>query len=98
MAKILREHGFTEARRGQQFSGANGDPDVVGIPHYHLEVKSVEHLNIYEAMEQSKRDAREGEIPVVIFKKNNKEILVATRFEDWLRDREKERENHGEIQ
>jgi ribosomal protein L25 (general stress protein Ctc) len=36
-------------------------------------------------MEQSKRDAKDGEIPVVIFKKNNHEVLVQMRFEDFMR-------------
>lgn len=34
LASKLREYGF-EARRGQQYSGANGDADVVGLPQIH---------------------------------------------------------------
>ena len=44
-ASLLREYGY-DARRGQQFSGANGDADVVGLPDIHLEIKRVEKLNI----------------------------------------------------
>ena len=40
IAKILRDHGY-EARRGQQYSGANGDADVIGVPGVHIEVKRV---------------------------------------------------------
>ena len=31
LANLLKEYGY-ECRRGQQFSGANGDADVVGLP------------------------------------------------------------------
>ena len=65
LANILKKHGYT-ARRGQQYSGANGDADVVGIPGVHIECKRVERLNIHDAMQQSVRDARDGEVPVVI--------------------------------
>ena len=83
VAEILREHGY-EARRGVQYNGANGDPDVIGLPGHHLECKHVERLNIEEAMQQSRVDAREGEIPVVVHKRNRKKILITMEFEDYL--------------
>lgn len=82
-ARWLRDHGY-EARRGQQYAGANGDPDVIGLAGIHLEIKRVEHLNIVDAMDQSKRDARDGEIPVVMHRRNNCEWLVTMRAEDWI--------------
>ena len=84
LAQILRAYGF-EARRGQQFSGANGDPDVIGIPGYHIECKRVERLNIYEAMAQSINDARIGETPVVMHRKNREEWLVSMRLGDFIK-------------
>ena len=86
LARILREHGYT-ARRGQQFCGANGDADVVGIPGLHIECKRVEKLNIHDAMQQAVIDAREGEIPVVMHRKNRTEWLVTQRLDDWLEER-----------
>lgn len=84
LAHILQEAGY-EARRGQQYCGANGDADVVGLPGIHIEAKAVEALNIYKALEQSRNDARNGEVPVVIHKKNRQEILVTMTLPDWLR-------------
>lgn len=84
LAKLLRENGY-DARRGQQFSGANGDADVVGLPGYHIECKRVERLNLDQAMEQSVRDAREREIPVVIHRRNRGTWLVTMKIEDFLR-------------
>ena len=83
LAGILRDYGY-DCRRGQQYSGANGDADVIGLPGIHIEAKAVERLNIYDAMFQSKRDAREGEIPVVVHKKNNCNILVTMELEDFM--------------
>ena len=82
-AHLLKEYGY-DARRGQQFSGANGDPDVVGLPGVHIEVKRVEKLNLYEAVAQSARDAKEGEIPIVLHRKNREKWLVTMQFGDWM--------------
>lgn len=82
-AHLLREYGY-ETRRGQQFSGANGDADVVGLPGIHLEIKRVEKLNIDEALTQSVRDARENEIPVVMHRKNKTMWKITMRFDDWI--------------
>ena len=83
LAGKLRDYGY-DCRRGQQYSGANGDADCVGLPTIHIEAKAVERLNIYDAMAQSKRDARPGEIPVVIHKKNYCNILVTMELDDFM--------------
>ena len=83
LAGILRAYGY-ETRRGQQYCGANGDADVVGLPGIHIEAKAVERLNLYDAMAQSKHDARSGEIPVVMHKKNNCKILVTMELENFM--------------
>lgn len=82
-AHLLQKYGY-DARRGQQFSGANGDADVVGLPDIHLEIKRVEKLNIDDALQQSIRDAREAEVPVVMHRKNRTEWKVTMLFEDWI--------------
>ena len=82
-AQVCRNHGY-DARRGQQFCGADGSADVVGVPGFHMEVKRNEHLNLFDAVRQSVSDAREEEIPVVCHRKNNTEWLVTMRAEDWF--------------
>lgn len=82
-AHLLNKYGY-DARRGQQFSGANGDADVVGLPGIHLEVKRVERLNINDALDQSVRDARDGELPVVLHRMNRTEWKITMRFADWM--------------
>ena len=88
LANLLKEHGY-DTRRGQQFCGANGDADVVGLPGIHIECKRVERLDLYAAMEQSERDSREAEIPVVMHRKNRQDWLVTMRLSDWLEMYEK---------
>lgn len=83
LANILTAYGFS-CRRGQQFCGANGDADVVGLDGIHIECKRVENLNIIKAMEQAKKDARENEKPTVFHRKNGTEWLVTMRLEDWI--------------
>lgn len=85
LAKKLREFGFAGARRGQQYCGIQGDADVVGLPLLHLEVKRVERLNLYSAMEQSKRDAKKDEIPTVMHRKNRKDWLVTLELEPFMK-------------
>ena len=83
LAKALNEYGYN-CRRSQQFCGANGDADVVGLPSIHIECKRVERLNLYDAMAQSKHDARVGELPAVFHRRNNCKWLVTMELADWM--------------
>jgi len=83
-AHLLKEYGY-EARRSQQYAGINSDADVVGLPGIHIEVKRVEKLNVDTAMAQSIRDARDGEIPIVLHRKNRAKWLVTMPFEEWMK-------------
>ena len=84
LAGKLKEYGY-DCRRGQQYCGANGDADVVGLPGIHIEAKAVERLNLYDAMAQAKGDARAGELPAVFHKKNNCKILVTMELDDFMK-------------
>ena len=84
LAQVLKRLGF-ETRRGCQYSAANGDADVVGVEGLHIECKRVEKLNIDTAMQQSRRDARENEIPVVMHRKNHKTWLVTMDLVEFIR-------------
>lgn len=72
LASRLRLLGFENARRGVQYSGADGSADVEGLGGIHIECKLRERLNIEQAYDQSRRDAaRRGDIPVVMHRKTN---------------------------
>lgn len=86
LARLLRnEYGYKEAKRGQQYCGINGNADIVdALPGIHIECKRVERLNLYEAMSQAKRDAREDELPAVFHRKNHSDWLVVMTLDDWM--------------
>ena len=83
VAHFFKDYGF-DARRSQQFAGMNGDADVVGVPFLHLEVKRTENLHLDKAMEQSAGDAREGEIPVVIHRKDRQDWRITLTLESFM--------------
>ena len=85
LAKILRDkYGFEQVRRGQQFSGKNGDADIVGLPFVHIECKRVEKLNIDDALNQAKRDCKEGRTPAVFHRKNGEKWKVTLDLDDFM--------------
>lgn len=86
LASMFREHGFDDARRTAQYCGNTGDAsDVVGLPGIHIEAKHQEQMRLYDWMDQAKRDSKGTDnLPVVFHKKNNAEILVTMRLEDWM--------------
>jgi len=84
VANILKEHGYL-AHKGIQYDTARFEADVEGLPGIHIEVKRVEKLNIYEAMKQSERDAKEGEMPTVMHRRNRDEWKVTMLLTDWLK-------------
>lgn len=86
----LQEHGYN-TRRGQQYCGSNGDADIVGLDGIHIECKRVEKLHLYDAIKQAERDAREGEIPVVMHRKNREKWVVIMGLDDWIQMYEKGR-------
>ena len=49
IARILREEGY-DTKRGQQYCGAAGNADVIGLPGIHIECKRVEKLNLLDAV------------------------------------------------
>ena len=83
IVRMLREYGY-DCRRGQQYCGANGDADVVGLPGLHLEIKRVEKLNVENALRQAEADAKAGEIPVVMHRANREEWKVTLRLKDFM--------------
>ena len=87
LASFFRANGY-QARRTAQYCGNTGDAsDVIGLQGIHVEAKHCEQMRLYEWMAQAKRDAEAGgknALPTVFHKKNNAEILVTMRLDDWF--------------
>jgi len=82
LSSKLKEHGF-DTRRGQQYCGANGDADVIGLKGIHIECKRVEKLNVSNAMSQAIADCK-NDFPTIFHRKDREEWLVTMRLQDWV--------------
>ena len=83
LAHKLQEYGY-DTRRSVQYNGKDGQADIVGLPHIHIECKRQERLNIYDAIDQAKRDAKNGNIPTVFHRKNRCNWLVTMELDDFM--------------
>lgn len=79
LAQLLRNQGWMDARRGVQYSGLKGDADVVGVNGVHIECKRCQQVSDEKWLQQSEHDARLGEIPVVIYRRNHEQWKVLIR-------------------
>ena len=89
LAKELQSYGY-DTKRGQQYCGAEGNADVVGLPGIWIECKRAEQLRMKEWLSQATEDAisaskNEGRyiIPTVMHRRNNEAWLVTMRLDDW---------------
>jgi len=85
LANKLKEYGYNDARRTEQYCGIAGDADVIGLNGVHCEVKRREKLNIYDAISQAKTDAKNGDMPTVFHRKNRCEWLVTVTLDDYMK-------------
>ena len=83
LANKLKEYGYN-TRRGQQYNGLEGE-DVVGLDYIHIECKRVERLDLESAINQSKTDSKEGQLPTVFHRKNRSKWLVTMELDDWIK-------------
>ena len=84
LAHKLEEYGYN-TRRSVQYNGKDGQADVVGLPKIHIECKRVEKLNIYDAIDQAKRDAKNGDMPTVFHRKNRCNWLVTMELDEFMK-------------
>lgn len=88
----LKEYGYENVRRSQQYAGINNDADVVGMSDLiHIECKVTDngHGKSYEWLEQAQGDAREGEVPVVMHRRSSPKVrgkpwLVTMTLDDFI--------------
>ena len=83
LAHKLKEYGY-DTKRSVQYNGKDGQADVVGLPHIHCEIKRVEKLNISNAIDQAKRDAKNGDKPTVFHRKNHCNWLVTMELDSFM--------------
>lgn len=84
LANLLKDEGY-DCKRGQQFCGANGDADVIGLNGIHIECKRVERLNLKKAMNQAINDSKDGNMPTVFHRADREDWKVTMLFSDWIK-------------
>ena len=87
LARKLREYCY-ETRRTVQYNGKadEGQADLLGLPHVHIECKRTEKLSLYDAVNQAKRDSEGSDkLPVVFHRKNNCEWLAILPLDDFMK-------------
>ena len=86
LAKKLIELGWLCDRDGQQGQGGGQDhPDVVGLPHIHIECKRVEKPAWSdEWLLQAKSDCGDS-LPAVFHRRNNEQWKVTMDIADWVK-------------
>lgn len=85
LASKLREYGYENSKRGQQYCGVKGNADVIdALPEIHIECKRTERLSLYEAIGQAKAEAKPWEHPAVFHRRNNCEWLVIMPLDNWI--------------
>jgi hypothetical protein len=81
-AKILGELFDVPVRRSQQYSGAAGDADLVGLPGIHVEVKRRERGNVANWIDQAVQDAATDAIPLVVHRASGRPWLATVCLDD----------------
>lgn len=61
LALKLRELGFPDVHRSQQYCGSAASADILGLPGIHAEVKRTENLSLYTAYAQATQDTENAE-------------------------------------
>ena len=84
VANRIRERLGLDARRGVQYSGGPGSPDVVGLPGIHIEVKNCNKTELPKWIRQSTDEAADGEAPVVIHHRDREPWYITLGFDDFL--------------
>ena len=85
LALLLRNAGHANARRSAQYCGNTGDaPDIVGVEGLHIECKRVEAFRDEVALQQAEHDARKGQVPVVMYRRNKEQWKVTARLDLFM--------------
>ena len=90
VAKQINKKFETNVRRTPLSGGMNFKGDIICIDdnsiisEFSFECKNQEKLNIWKALEQSRNDAPQRTMPVVVFTRNFETEYACIEFEDFL--------------
>jgi len=81
--ELIRLFPDCQARRSQQYCGADADADLTtDIMGLHCEVKRQERMQLYAWLAQSESDSKATDCPVVLHRQNGKPWICALYLDD----------------
>lgn len=82
---LLRSKGFDSVKCGSSLAFGS-EPDLMGLPHIHIECKRSEQLRLAEWMAQATADSEKfGDgVPTVFHRRNRAEWMVTMKLGDWV--------------
>ena len=82
VVRILHEHGWTDAKRSSDGRSQVERGDIADGPEgVHLEVRRRETAAIWAWLAQAEREARPGDMPVVVFRRSRSAWMAALPFD-----------------
>lgn len=85
VARILREHGWPDAKRTSDGRAQVERGDIGDGPlDVHIEVRRHEKIAIWACLADAERDARDGDTPVVVFRRSRSRWYAALPLEALL--------------
>ena len=85
LAELLRTAGYANARRSAQYCGNTGDaPDITGVEGLHIECKRREQIQDEVFMQQAEKEAKKGEVPVVMYRRSREKWKVCIRLDLFM--------------
>lgn len=86
LVHILNEYGYATSRTAQYNGKAkDSEADLRGIDGLHIEAKWREKHNVYDYIDQTERDKKDGEIGCVFMKSNRKRVICLLTLEDFMK-------------
>ena len=85
LVEELRNCGYANARRSSQYCGNTGDaPDITGVDGLHIECKRREQIQDEAFIQQAEREAKKGDIPVVMYRRSREKWKVCLRLDIFM--------------
>ena len=85
LVEELRNCGHANARRSAQYCGNTGEaPDITGVDGLHIECKRREQIQDEAFMQQAEREAKKGDIPVVMYRRSREKWKVCLRLDIFM--------------
>lgn len=85
LAKLYKAQGYSDCYRTPNSGGLQVKGDLQGVGNLHIEVKRIEKLNIWKALQQAVEEAEPDQTPALHFRRNSGSWYVALPLESFFK-------------